>query len=97
MKGKINMPEEFDVGEYIFLWDDYGDLIAEARDDIYLKPLFSYLFFEEEFHCKVWWNDELGYWCGELYVKWEYVDTYICETLEELREEFEEDYKARMI
>ena len=96
MKGKIDWPNDFELFEHekydVFLWDADGRVIPEVKEAIYLKPLYSHLFFNEDLYCIVWWNDELGYWCAELYVHWDYVVTYICETLEELRAEVVEDY-----
>lgn len=97
MKGKVYIPHDFELydenDDGIFLLDEYGEIKEHVRDAIYLKPLFAHLLIDEGLYCTVWWNDELGYWCGETYVSWEYVDTYICESLEELVEAFYEDYE----
>ena len=95
MKGKIYLPVEFelfDEQDEIFLWDVNGNLKEEVKNAIYLKPFYSYLLIGEAVYSSVWWNDTLGYWCGEVYVSSDYVETYICETLEELRAEVLADY-----
>lgn len=95
MKGKIHLPIEFtlfDDQDDIFLWDVNGNLKERVKNAIYLKPFFSYLYIGEGLYSMVWWNDTLGYWCGEVYVSSDYVETYICETLEELRAEVLADY-----
>lgn len=94
MKGDLRMPTHFKLFE-IYLWDEYGQLKEYVRDAIYMKPLFSYLYFEHDFFVCVWWNDDLGYWCGTLYDGDKDLVTYICETLEELKDEAEMEYAAR--
>jgi hypothetical protein len=96
MKGKVYIPDDFRVfnekEDDIFLWDQYSEIKEDVKEAIYMKPLFSHLFIDEGIYCTVWWNDELGYWCGSIYVNYDYVDTYICESLEELSEEFLKEY-----
>jgi hypothetical protein len=97
MRGKVYIPEDFipfgngEEGD-VFLCDEYGEIKEEIKNAIYMKPLFSHLFINEKIYCTVWWNDNLGYWCGEIHERFEYVDTYIYESLEDLLEAFYEDY-----
>jgi hypothetical protein len=94
MKGKVHIPHDFmlfEESDDVFLVDEYGDIKEDVKNAIYLKPFFSHLF-SNDIYCTVWWNDELGYWCGEVYVNYEYLDTYIFESLEELCEEFSREY-----
>lgn len=96
MKGQVHLPIDFELydekDDDIFLWDDYGEIKEDVKDAIYLKPFFSHLFIDDGLYCIVWWNDELGYWCGETYVSWDYVHTYIYESLDELADEFLKEY-----
>jgi hypothetical protein len=96
MKGKVYIPPDFelysDKDDDIFLVDEYGEVKEHVKEAIYLKPLFTHLYADGGTYCVVWWNDELGYWCGEIYVNWEYEDTYIYESLEELADAFSANY-----
>ena len=92
MKGSIPAPKDFEPYDDIFLWDDYGNVKQAVKDAIYMRPLFSYLVLDKNFFCSVYWNDEIGYWCGELWGDDGYVNTYICETVEEIKDEILEDY-----
>lgn len=92
MKGKIFLPEDFDAfynkeeDDSLFIWDQNGDINDDVKDAIYMKPLYSEVLFEEDFGV-VWWNDRLGYWCGFIMYEVKEVETFICETLEELRDD----------
>ncbi|MDB5156148.1 MAG: hypothetical protein JWR50_855 [Mucilaginibacter sp.] len=37
----------------------------------------------------VWWNDELGFWCAEVWKFNNYVASYLAESLEELAKEID--------
>ena len=42
----------------------------------------------------IWWNDELGYWCAEIWRFNNYVASYLAETLEELAHEIDGIYSG---
>jgi hypothetical protein len=92
MKGPINAPDNFTPYEDIFLYDDFGRVKEEVKQAIYMKPFFSYLVMDEDYFCSVYWNDTVGYWCGELWGPEGYVDTYICDSPEQIKEEVLADY-----
>ena len=92
MKGPIPTPEDFDAYHDVFLWDEYGEIKEEVKDAIYMQPFFSYLVLNYNFFCAVYWNDKIGYWCGELWGDKGYMDTYICDSPEEIRAEILDDY-----
>ncbi|SFD54117.1 hypothetical protein SAMN05518672_102356 [Chitinophaga sp. CF118] len=96
MKGPIAAPDGFNVFEDIFLWDEYGEIKEEVMNAIYMKPFFSYLVLADNFFCSVYWNDNIGYWCGELWGDEGYLNTYICDSPEEIKDEILEDYGDRI-
>lgn len=92
MKGPIDAPDNFEPYHDSFLWDEYGEIKEEVKEAIYMKPLFSYLLLNNNYFCSVYWNDTIGYWCGELWNEEGHVETYICETPEEIKEEILADH-----
>jgi hypothetical protein len=87
MRCKLRLP--FDFKEYgtDAIVSDFDNLIDhEIEKAIKDRPLFS-RYSSLHFNAKVWWNDELGYWCGEVFVSKEYIASYLAETLEELANE----------
>jgi hypothetical protein len=79
--------------EDIFLWDEYGEIREEIKEAIYMKPYFCYLTFVEDYYCLVYWNDDLGYWCGLLHGDGDSsLGAYICESLQEIKDEILEEY-----
>ena len=96
MKGNIAGPEDFLPYHAIFLWDDRGKLKEHLRDAIYMQPYFSHLVLEDGSFCTIYWNDTIGYWCGDLWVfgKGD-ADTYICDSPEEMLDEILADYVDR--
>lgn len=94
MKGIIECPIDFELYDDI-LCDDYGNLKEQVRDAIYMQPLIAYLGLDDTSFCAVYWNDTIGYWCGDLWMKEGYVITYICDSPEEIKEEILADYVDR--
>ena len=92
MKCELRMPPDFK--EYP------GDPIAsnlersidlEIATSIKGKPLFS-RYSAWHFNGIIWWEDKLGYWCGEVWVYKEYVASYLAETLDELTGEMNAEH-----
>ncbi|MBX3242281.1 MAG: hypothetical protein KIT80_14940 [Chitinophagaceae bacterium] len=87
MKCEIRLPADFK--EY------QGDVVVSNLDDsinpeieaaIKNKPLFS-RYAAYHFNGIIWWNDKLGYWCGEVWVLRQYVAFYLAENLSLLADE----------
>ncbi|SFF03865.1 hypothetical protein SAMN05518672_114155 [Chitinophaga sp. CF118] len=99
MKVDLRIPLDFDLfdegddEDHIFIYDEYGDVKRDIKEAIYQKPFFSHLVVDERHYCYIWWNDTLGYWCGEVWGS-DYIETYLCETLEELRVEIMQSVDA---
>ncbi|MFS4474709.1 hypothetical protein [Chryseobacterium sp. T20] len=49
-------------------------------------------FTASNFHGLVWWNDELGYWCVEIWQDRVYKSSYMAERLEDLIQEVQTTY-----
>jgi hypothetical protein len=92
MKGGIPLPDHFMPYEDILLWDEYGEIREEIKQAIYMKPYFCFLTFIDGYFCQVYWNDDVGYWCGELHGDGKYLGSYICESLPEIKDEILEEY-----
>jgi hypothetical protein len=92
MKGIIDSPENFGPYHDVFLFDNYGDVKPDIMQAIYMQPFFSHLVLDKSFFCAIYWNDNIGYWCGDLWDGRDYVVTYICDTPEEIKEEVLTDH-----
>lgn len=55
------------------------------------KPFYS-SYAAWHFNGIIWWNDEIGYWCGSVITFMQYQASYLAETVEELALEMNADY-----
>jgi len=44
------------------------------------------------FNGRIWWNDEIGYWCCEVWQYNNYVATYLADNLQDLAHEVDNKY-----
>lgn len=92
MKATIRLPDNFTPyrsdGIFSNLTNEIDYQVAEA---IQYKPLSAALT-AWDFFGVVWWNDEIGYWCIEIWQFNQYKATHIAETLEALIQEIRDEY-----
>ncbi len=84
MKTDIRLPGHFKqvVGEALLSNKDASiDYLRAMR--IMGTPFFG-TFAAWNYFGKLWWNDDLGYWCVEIWKHRDYQVTHLCETLDEL-------------
>ena len=87
MKSELRLPTDFKEypGDAIVSNLD-NSINPEIEEAIKSKPLFSrYSAFH--FNGIIWWNDNIGYWCGEVWVLKKYVASYLAENLSALADE----------
>ncbi len=87
MKCELRLPtsfKEYIGGAIISNFDNSID--PEIEEIIKNKPLFS-RYTAHHFNGIIWWNDDLGYWCGEVWILKKYVASYLAEKLSSLADE----------
>jgi hypothetical protein len=94
MKVDIRLPQHFiehlSLGDSIISNFD-NSINQEIENAIKGKPLFS-RYDALHFNAKIWWNDDLGYWCGEVWAYRKFVKSYLAETLGKLANEINSEY-----
>jgi len=92
MKAAIRLPDSFTEyrSDSIFsnLTNETDYQVAKA---IKYKPLSAALTAWDYFGV-VWWNDDIGYWCAEIWQFNKYKATHISEFLENLIQEIREEH-----
>lgn len=95
MKAAIRRPDNFSPyksdGIYSNLTSEIDYLVAEY---IKFKPLSAALTARDYFGI-AWWNDNIGYWCVEIWQSNMYKATYISELLEDLIQEIREEFGCK--
>ncbi|WP_341836917.1 hypothetical protein WJU16_03385 [Chitinophaga pollutisoli] len=92
MKAEIRLPDNFTEyrsdGIFSNLTNEIDYLVVKA---IKYKPLSAALTAWDYFGV-VWWDDDIGYWCVEIWQFNKYKTTHISESFEDLIQEIQEKY-----
>ena len=92
MKTEIRLPINFKEFPGFPIISNFDNSInAEIETAIKNKALFS-RYSAWNFNGIVWWHDELGYWCAEVWVHRKYLVSYLAENLEELANEINDEH-----
>lgn len=92
MKCDLRLPTNFKEhsGDAIITNIDYS-INSEIQKVIKNQPLFS-RYTARNFNGIVWWNENIGFWCAEVWVFRKYVASYLAETLEALADEINNEH-----
>ena len=90
MKAELRLPETYT--EYIgnaLISNLNGVIDKDIEEAIVGKALFS-RYAAWNFNALIWWDDKIGFWCGEVWQFRKYQATFLAETLEALAAEIDQ-------
>ena len=89
---EIRLPAGYSLYKNEVIFSNFDNEIKYEVADFIKNKNLAAEFTAWDYHGIVWWNDELGYWCIEVWRHNIYRVTHLSETLEELIGEIQETY-----